>query len=133
MGLGGVFGEYSSGLVQSLYDVVSLWGFFNATQTILALFVVSLRVRYIIISIFVDNIIITEDDASGIVQVKHGLRMSLDIKDLGPLRTFLVLRLLSLVKAYLYLSERILLTFFRIHVCLSVDLPLHLWSQILGC
>ncbi|XP_057494217.1 uncharacterized mitochondrial protein AtMg00810-like [Actinidia eriantha] len=43
----------------------------------------------IIISVYVDDIIITGDDATGIVQIKHGLRRSFDIKDLGPLRYFL--------------------------------------------
>ncbi|GFZ05939.1 hypothetical protein Acr_18g0001090 [Actinidia rufa] len=45
--------------------------------------------RCIIISVYVDDIIITGDDASGIVQVKCGLRKAFDIKDLGPLRYFL--------------------------------------------
>ncbi|GFY95374.1 hypothetical protein Acr_10g0007590 [Actinidia rufa] len=44
--------------------------------------------RCIIISVYVDDIIITGDDASGIVQVKCGLRKAFDIKDLGPLRYF---------------------------------------------
>ncbi|GFY86650.1 hypothetical protein Acr_05g0002890 [Actinidia rufa] len=39
--------------------------------------------------VYVDDIIITGDDASGIVQVKCGLRKAFDIKDLGPLRYFL--------------------------------------------
>ncbi|GFS31444.1 hypothetical protein Acr_00g0017370 [Actinidia rufa] len=43
----------------------------------------------IIISIYVDDIIITEDDASGIVQVNCGLKKAFDIKDLGPLCYFL--------------------------------------------
>ncbi|GFZ07004.1 hypothetical protein Acr_18g0011740 [Actinidia rufa] len=45
--------------------------------------------RCIIISVYVDDIIITGDDASGIVQVKCGLKKAFDIKDLGPLRYFL--------------------------------------------
>ena len=45
--------------------------------------------RCVIISVYVDDIIITGDDASGIVQVKHGLKRSFDIKDLGSLRYFL--------------------------------------------
>ncbi|GFY92444.1 hypothetical protein Acr_08g0008400 [Actinidia rufa] len=45
--------------------------------------------RCIIISVYVDDIIITGDDASGIVQVKCGLRKAFNIKDLGPLRYFL--------------------------------------------
>ncbi|GFS34572.1 hypothetical protein Acr_00g0034750 [Actinidia rufa] len=45
--------------------------------------------RCIIISVYVDDIIITGDDASGIVQVKCGLRKAFDIKDLGLLRYFL--------------------------------------------
>ncbi|PSS33155.1 Endonuclease, partial [Actinidia chinensis var. chinensis] len=45
--------------------------------------------RCIIISVYVDDIIITGDDALGIVQVKCGLRKVFDIKDLGPLRYFL--------------------------------------------
>ncbi|GFZ21735.1 hypothetical protein Acr_29g0008970 [Actinidia rufa] len=43
----------------------------------------------IIISVYVDDIIITGDDASSIVEVKCGLRKAFDIKDLGPLRYFL--------------------------------------------
>ncbi|GFZ00775.1 hypothetical protein Acr_14g0004100 [Actinidia rufa] len=45
--------------------------------------------RCIIISVYVDDIIITGDDVSGIVQVNCGLRKAFDIKDLGPLRYFL--------------------------------------------
>ena len=45
--------------------------------------------RCIIISVYVDDIIITSDDASGITQVKHDLGTSFDVKDLGPLRYFL--------------------------------------------
>ncbi|GFS31834.1 hypothetical protein Acr_00g0019430 [Actinidia rufa] len=45
--------------------------------------------RCIIISVYIDDIIITGDNASGIVQVKCGLRKAFDIKDLGPLRYFL--------------------------------------------
>ena len=36
-----------------------------------------------------DDIIIMGEDASGIVQMKHGLRRSFDIKDLGTLHYFL--------------------------------------------
>ena len=43
----------------------------------------------IIISVYVDDIIITGDDASGIIQVKCDLGQIFDIKDLGPLRYFL--------------------------------------------
>ena len=43
----------------------------------------------IIISVYVDDIIITSDDASGIARVKRDPGMSFDIKDLGPLRYFL--------------------------------------------
>ncbi|GFZ10854.1 hypothetical protein Acr_22g0002520 [Actinidia rufa] len=45
--------------------------------------------RCIIISVYVDDIIITGDDASGIVQMKCGLKKAFDIKDLGPLHYFL--------------------------------------------
>ena len=45
--------------------------------------------RCIIISVYVDDIIITGDNASGIVQVKCGFRKAFDIKDLGYLRYFL--------------------------------------------
>ena len=45
----------------------------------------------IIISVYVDDFIITCDDASGIVQVKRTLEISFDIKDLGPLRYFLTI------------------------------------------
>ncbi|GFS34134.1 hypothetical protein Acr_00g0032440 [Actinidia rufa] len=38
---------------------------------------------------YVDDIIITGDDISGIVQMKRGLRKAFDIKDLSPLRYFL--------------------------------------------
>ena len=87
--------------------------------------------RCIIISIYVDAIIITRDNASGIVQAKHDLKMSFDIKNLGPLCYFLSIEVARSRKAYLYLDESILLTFLRIHVCLGVGLPIRLWSQIL--
>ena len=45
--------------------------------------------RCIIISIYVDDIIITGDDASGIVQVKRDLGTSFDVKDFGSFRYFL--------------------------------------------
>ncbi|GFY95400.1 hypothetical protein Acr_10g0007850 [Actinidia rufa] len=41
------------------------------------------------ISVYVDDIIITGDDASGIERVKQTLRKAFDTKDLGPLRYFL--------------------------------------------
>ena len=44
--------------------------------------------RCIIISVYIDGIIIIGDDASRIVHLKHGLRRSFDIKNLGPLRYF---------------------------------------------
>ncbi|GFY95385.1 hypothetical protein Acr_10g0007700 [Actinidia rufa] len=43
----------------------------------------------VIISVYVDDIIITGDDASGIERVKQILRKAFDTKDLGPLRYFL--------------------------------------------
>ena len=86
----------------------------------------------IIILVYVDDIIITGDNTSGIVQVKCGLRRSFDVKNLGHLRYFLGIEVARSGKAYLYLNGSIHLTFFRIQVCLGVDLPLHLWSQILG-
>ncbi|XP_059627195.1 uncharacterized mitochondrial protein AtMg00810-like [Cornus florida] len=39
--------------------------------------------------VYVDDIIITGDDASGIAQAKLHLQKSFDVKDLGPLRYFL--------------------------------------------
>ncbi|GFY96431.1 hypothetical protein Acr_11g0007370 [Actinidia rufa] len=60
-----------------------------ATQIILALFVASLRVGVLLSQFMLMNIIITGDDASGIVQMKCGLRKAFDIKDLGPLHYFL--------------------------------------------
>ena len=45
--------------------------------------------RCIIILVYVDDIIITGDDVSDIVQVKCGLKKAFDIKDLGHLRYFL--------------------------------------------
>ena len=45
--------------------------------------------RCIIISIYVDDIIITGDDALGIVQVKSGFRSAFDIKNLGHFCYFL--------------------------------------------
>ena len=45
--------------------------------------------RCIIISVYVDDIIIIGDDALGIVQVKRDLKMSFDIKDFGSLCYFL--------------------------------------------
>ena len=82
--------------------------------------------RCIIISVYIDDIIITRDDASDIVQVKCGLRKAFDIKDLGPLRYFLVLRLLGLAMVSPSLSGSILLTSFKIRACLDVDLHLRL-------
>ena len=43
----------------------------------------------IIISVYVDDIIITGSHTSGIAKVKKDLGLSFDIKDLGPLRYFL--------------------------------------------
>ena len=45
--------------------------------------------RCIILFVYVDDIIITGDDAQGIIVVKQALGKSFDIKDLSPLRYFL--------------------------------------------
>ena len=45
--------------------------------------------RCIIISVYVDDIIIMGYDISGIIQVKSSLKKIFDIKDLGPLHYFL--------------------------------------------
>ncbi|XP_059671154.1 uncharacterized mitochondrial protein AtMg00810-like [Cornus florida] len=45
--------------------------------------------RCIMLLVYVDDIIITGDDASGIAQAKLHLQKSFDVKDLGPLRYFL--------------------------------------------
>ena len=45
--------------------------------------------RCVIISVYVDDIIITGDDTSGIEKVKQTLRKAFDTKDLGHLRYFL--------------------------------------------
>ena len=52
-----------------------------------------------------DDIIITGDDTSGIVQVKNGLRRSFDIKNLGPLHYFLVIEVARSSQC-IYLSQR---------------------------
>ena len=45
--------------------------------------------RTVIILVYVDDIIITGDDVSGITKVKKALSQSFDVKDLGSLRYFL--------------------------------------------
>lgn len=42
-----------------------------------------------ILSVYVDDIILTGDDRSGIVQVKKNLSSVFDVKDLGDLKYFL--------------------------------------------
>ncbi|GFS37954.1 hypothetical protein Acr_00g0054850 [Actinidia rufa] len=77
-------------------------------RSYLLLFVASLRVGCIIISVYVDDIIITGDDASGIVQVKCGLRKAFDIKDLGPLRYFLGIEVARSRHAIMLSSDSVL-------------------------
>ena len=45
--------------------------------------------KCIILSVYVDDIIIIGDDTSGIADVKKQLGMSFDVKDLGTLHYFL--------------------------------------------
>ncbi|GFZ15830.1 hypothetical protein Acr_25g0002390 [Actinidia rufa] len=64
--------------------------------------------RCIIISVYVDDIIITGDDASGIVQVKCGLKKAFDmtLRIWVPFATSLVLRLLGRSRHGISLSQR---------------------------
>ena len=64
-----------------------LWALFGATHIIPVLFVAIPKGS--VPSIYVDDIIITSNDAPGIIQVKRDLGLSFEIKDLGPLRYFL--------------------------------------------
>ncbi|KAK8954800.1 hypothetical protein KSP39_PZI002048 [Platanthera zijinensis] len=45
--------------------------------------------RMVIILVYVDDIILTGDDSSGILQIKEVLRTTFEVKDLGPLKYFL--------------------------------------------
>ena len=109
-----------------------LWGLFNLTRIIFALFIISLRVGALLSQVM----LMTSLSLKTILLVLF--RWSVASGCLSTwwiwvsFVTFLVLRLLGLDKAYIYLIGSILSTFFRIQVCMGVDLPLHLWSQILG-
>ncbi|GFY80783.1 hypothetical protein Acr_01g0005920 [Actinidia rufa] len=63
--------------------------------------------RCIIISVYIDDIIITGDDASGIVQVKCGPRKLLTLRIWVLFATYLVLRLLGLAMVSLSPSKSI--------------------------
>ena len=77
---------------------------FPASSYDFALYVKCTNAGCIILSLFVDDMIITSDGVYGILVLKEELAKQFEIKDLGPLRYFLGIKVAYSVKGYI-LSE----------------------------
>jgi Reverse transcriptase (RNA-dependent DNA polymerase) len=75
------------------------------------MFVRSSNSTTIIVHVYVDDIIIIENNEKKIINIKNYLKNKFDIKDLENFKYFLELKLhIQSKKVYFYLKENILLT-----------------------
>ncbi|XP_023740731.1 uncharacterized mitochondrial protein AtMg00810-like [Lactuca sativa] len=92
-----------------------------------ALFIRCSSVGRILLSLYVDGIIITGDDHGGIESLKHDLAYRFAMKDLGLLRYFLGIEVAQSKKGYLLSQNKYISNLFT-RACLSdnrtVDTPL---------
>ena len=92
-----------------------------------ALFIRCSHVGWVLLSLYVDDMIITSDDHGGIESLNHDLARRFAIKDLGLLRYFLGIEVAWSKKSYLLSQTKYISDLFT-RACLSnnriVDTPL---------
>jgi len=88
----------------------------------------------IMLSLYVDNIIITGDDVDGIAKLKMQLRRKLEMNDLGSLHYFLGIEVAYSPRGYLLSQSKYIVNVLE-HACLSdtrtIDTPLKLNEKCL--
>ena len=100
---------------------------FQPSHHDLALFVKCTGIRRILLSLYVDDMIITGDDVDGIASLKSELARCFAMKDLGTLRYFLGIEVASSPKGFILSQSKYITDIFeRAHLTNNkvIDTPL---------
>lgn len=105
---------------------------FHKSHTDHTLFIRNLDGKYVVVLVYVDDIIIASNNDDEVLQLKSDLRKSFKLRDLGALKYFFGLEIARSSKGISICQRKYILGLLDETGCLLVSLLLFLWSLVLS-